>query len=102
MGFSGSRGEARHLVNHGHFRVDGKKVTIPSYMVKQGQTITVREKSRKVPRILESMETIQRRGVPAWLELDAANFKGVMTALPTGSELETTINAQLIVELYSK
>jgi len=102
MGFAGSRREARRLVNHGHFTVNGKKVTIPSYLVKQGEVIVVREKSRKIPRIVESMETVQRRGIPAWLEVDPANFKGVMAAYPTGPEMESNIKAQLIVELYSK
>jgi small subunit ribosomal protein S4 len=102
MGFAASRKEARHLVNHGHFIVDGRKVTISSYLVKQGQTVQVREKSRKIPRIVESMETVQRRGIPAWLEVDAPNFKGTLAAYPSGPEMESTINAQLIVELYSK
>ena len=102
LGFAGSRREARQLVNHGHFKVNGRKVTISSFLVKVGQTIEVREKSRKVQRILDSLETVQRRGVPGWLEVDQENFRGVVNALPSGEDLEQTINAQLIVELYSK
>jgi len=102
MGFAGSRREARQLVNHGHFTVNGRKVTISSFLVKPGQVIEVREKSRKVQRVLDSVETVQRRGVPAWLEMDHENFRGVVNALPAGEDLEQTINAQLIVELYSK
>ncbi|MCZ7584566.1 MAG: 30S ribosomal protein S4 [Deltaproteobacteria bacterium] len=102
MGFAGSRREARHLVNHGHFTVDGRKVNIASFLVKPGQTVVLREKSRKIARVADAIETVQRRGVPAWIEVDHQNFKGVVQSLPTGPELESTINAQLIVELYSK
>ena len=72
MGFATSRSEARQLVRHGHFRVNGRKVDIPSYLVRAGDTVGVRERSRKVTRIQEALELAQRRGVPDWLEVDAA------------------------------
>ncbi len=102
MGFASSRSEARQLVCHGHFLVNGRKVDIPSFRTKPGAVIEVKEKSRQVPSIQESLKTITRRGVPAWLELEPEQFKGVIKALPTREELPPTIREQLIVEFYSK
>jgi small subunit ribosomal protein S4 len=102
MGFTNSRTEARQLVRHNHFLVDGKAVNIPSYMVNVGSEIRLREKSKKVERILDAMETVARRGVPQWLELDKDNFRGVLKTLPSREELTMPIQEQLIVELYSK
>ena len=102
MGFASSRAEARQLVMHSHFTVNGKKVNIPSYLVEASSVIEVREKSRKVTRIIESLDTIARRGVPQWVELDKDNFRGVLKALPTREELTMPIQEQLVVELYSK
>lgn len=102
MGFANSRTEARQLVRHKHFSVNGKAVNIPSYMVKSGSEIVVREKSRKVERILDAMETVARRGVPLWLELDKDNFRGFVKTLPSREELTMPIQEQLVVELYSK
>jgi small subunit ribosomal protein S4 len=102
MGFANSRTEARQLVRHKHFSVNGKAVNIPSYMVKSGSEIVVREKSRKVERILDAMETVARRGVPQWLELDKDNFRGLVKTLPSREELTMPIQEQLVVELYSK
>ncbi len=102
MGFASSRTEARQLVRHNHFSVDGKAVNIPSYMVNIGSEITVREKSRKVECILDALETVARRGVPQWLELDKDNFRGVVRTLPSREELTMPIQEQLVVELYSK
>jgi len=102
MGFCGSRAEARQFILHGHFRVNDKKVTIPSYLAKPGDRISVREKSRQIPRILESLEEIDRRGLPTWLDLDKKNFTGVIKTLPAREELTFPIQEQLIVELYSK
>jgi len=102
MGFASSRTEARQLVRHNHFLVDGKAVNIPSFMVNAGSEIRVREKSRTVERILEAIETVARRGVPQWLELDKDNFRGVVKTLPSREELTMPIQEQLIVELYSK
>jgi small subunit ribosomal protein S4 len=102
MGFAPSRSEARQLVRHGHFLVNHRRVTIPSYLVKPGDEIQVRESSRKVVRIQESLELAQRRGVPEWLEVNKDAFAGRVRALPTRVELTLPINEQLIVELYSK
>jgi len=102
MGFASSRNEARQLVRHNHFLINQRKVNIPSYTVKESDTIQVKEKSRKIQRINESLDTITRRGVPSWIELDRENFTGVIKTLPSREELPAAINEQLIVELYSK
>jgi len=102
LGFANSRNEARQLVLHGHFRVKGHKVNIPSYLVDVGDVIELREKSRKVAKIGESLEAVARRGVPAWLELDKENYRGRIVALPSREDLTMPIREQLIVELYSK
>jgi len=102
MGFASSRAEARLLVTQNHFLVNGKKVTIPSYLVSAGDTISVKEKSRKVTRIIESMGTVARRGIPQWLELDKDQFQGVVKMLPAREDITTPIQEQLVVELYSK
>ncbi|MDR2862077.1 MAG: 30S ribosomal protein S4 [Syntrophobacterales bacterium] len=102
MGFASSRTEARQFVLHNHFLVNGKKVNIPSYLVKIGDEISVREKSRSIIRITDAMDTVLRRGIPAWLELDKDNFKGAVKMLPTRDELTMPVQEQLIVELYSK
>ena len=102
LGFAVSRTQARQLVRHSHFQVNGRKVNIPSYLVKVGDIITLREKSRQSPFILESMETVARRGVPEWLELEKDNFRGMVKAFPTREDLTMPIQEQLIIELYSK
>lgn len=102
MGFAPSRSEARQLVRHGHFLINQRRVTIPSYFVKPGDEILVRESSRKIVRIQESLELAQRRGVPEWLEVNKDTFAGRVRVLPTRAELTLPINEQLIVELYSK
>jgi small subunit ribosomal protein S4 len=102
LGFATSRSEARQLVRHGHFRVNGRKVNIPSYLVRAGDTVSVREKSRQVARIQEAMELAQRRGVPEWLEVTPEAFSGKMKTLPTRADLTLPVNEKLVVELYSK
>lgn len=102
MGFANSRNEARQLVRHNHFLVSGRPVNIPSYLVNVGDEIQVREGSRKVERIQEAMETVARRGVPPWIELDKQNFKGIVKVLPVRDELTMPVQEQLVVELYSK
>jgi small subunit ribosomal protein S4 len=102
LGFAASRGQARQLVRHGHIQVDGKKVTIPSYQVRAGQTIVVREASRKNEQIRQSVESARGRGVPDWLELRAEEFSGRVTSLPTREDIKLPIEEQLIVELYSR
>ena len=102
LGFARSRAEARQLVLHGHFLVNGRKVRIPSYGVDAGDEIAVKEKSRQIPAIIESMEAIDRRGLPAWLELHKDEFRGKVRNLPSREELTLPMQEQLIVELYSK
>ena len=103
LGMASSRNEARQLVRHNHFRVNGRKVNIPSYQVRVGDEITIRERSQKVERITSSMETADRRPRVSWLDLDRKSFKGVVKAEPVREELNMPmINEQLIVELYSK
>jgi len=102
MGFASSRTEARILIRHAHFRVNGRKVTIPSFLVRSGDSIDLREKSRAISAINESLEGVVRRGVPQWIELDKETFKGVVKALPIREDITTPIQEQLIVELYSK
>jgi small subunit ribosomal protein S4 len=102
LGFANSRAEARQLVRHGHFLVNDRKIDIPSALVKPGDVVTVRERSRKVVRIQEALELSQRRGVPEWLEVDRPNFTGRIRALPARVDLTMPINEKLVVELYSK
>jgi small subunit ribosomal protein S4 len=102
IGFANSRNEARQLVRHNHFLIDGKPINIPSYLVKVGSEIRVREKSKKVERIVEAMEIVARRGIPQWLELDKDNFRGLVKTLPSREELVMPVQEQLVVELYSK
>ena len=102
LGFANSRNEARQLVNHNHFLVNQTKVNIPSYLVKPGDVIQLREKSKKVVRILEALEGVARRGVPQWLELDKEQLNGSVKALPTREDITIPIQEKLIVELYSK
>jgi len=102
MGFARSRNEARHLVSHGHFLVNGRKVNVPSFLTKPGMVIEVKEASRTLEAIDDALKTVSRRGVPEWLQMDAAAFKGMVKALPTREELPPNIREQLIVEFYSK
>jgi small subunit ribosomal protein S4 len=102
LGFASSRAEARLLVRHGHILVNGKRLNIPSYQVRVGDVISVREQSRQMARILTAMEGVQRRGVPDWAELDRDNCSGRIKILPTRSDITMPINEKLIVELYSK
>ena len=102
FGFANSRNEARQLVRHNHFLVNQCKVNIPSYLVKPGDAIELREKSKKVIRILEALEGVARRGVPQWLELDKDLMRGSVKGLPTREDITIPIQEKLIVELYSK
>jgi small subunit ribosomal protein S4 len=102
LGFANSRSQGRQLVRHNHFTINGKKMNIPSYLVKVGDVIQVREKSQKLAVIADAMEAAARRGIPAWLELSRENFSGTVQAYPTREELTMPIQEQLIVELYSK
>ena len=102
MGLANSRVEARQLISHGHFLINGKPVNIPSYLLKAGDEVSVKEGSRKITRVLEAMETVARRGVPQWLELDKENFKASIKILPVREDLTMPVQEQLVVELYSK
>lgn len=102
MGFASSRKQARQLIRHSHFLVNDRKVSIPSFQVKIGDVIQLKEGSRKMPAISEALETVVRRGIPEWMEADKENFKGVLKGLPNREELTMPIQEQLIVELYSK
>ena len=102
LGFSGSRPQARQLVRHGHVRVNGKKVNVPSMIVPQGAVVSIKDKSRTNPLIASAVETAKGRGIPAWLELDAAQFQGKVVALPKREDVSIPISEKLIVELYSK
>lgn len=102
LGFASSRNQARHLVRHNHFLLNGHKVNIPSLQVKVGDVLTVREKSRQKGMIQESLAAMARRGVPTWLELNQEAFSGTVKSAPERQELTMPIQEQLIVELYSK
>ncbi|HEX9787057.1 MAG TPA: 30S ribosomal protein S4 [Candidatus Binatia bacterium] len=102
LGFASSRAEARTLVRHGHLLVNGKKVNIPSYTVRAGDVISVKEQSRQMGRVLSAMEGAQRRGVPDWAEVDREAISGRIKILPSRGDITMPINEKLIVELYSK
>jgi len=102
LGLDNSRNQARQLVRHGLFTLNGHRVTIPSMQVKVGDVIEVREKNRQSPIVQEAQQVIARRGCPAWLEVDGEKLKGKVNALPTREDVQFPINEQLIVELYSK
>jgi small subunit ribosomal protein S4 len=103
LGMASTRAEARLFVKHGHYLVNGRKVNIPSALVSAGDVIEVREKSRKVEKIVEALDGVMRRGIPSWLELDRDAFKGTVKSAPVREELTSpAIEEQLIVELYSK
>ena len=102
LGFATSRAEARQLVRHGHFQVNGRKVDVPSYLVRRGDVVTVRERSRNVARIRDALELAQRRGVPEWLEVVPETFTGTVKSFPARADLTMPINEKLVVELYSK
>lgn len=102
LGFASSRLEARQLVKHGHFTINGRKANIPSILVKTGDVIELREKSKKITRINDALDSVVRRGVPQWLELEKDAYKGILKALPVREDITMPIQEQLIVELYSK
>jgi len=102
MGFATSRAEARQLVRHGHFLVNGHKLDIPSALLKIGDVVTVREKSKAVTRLQEAMAQAEHRGAPDWVEVNREGFSARVKMLPSRAELTMPINEKLIVELYSK
>ncbi|HET6514950.1 MAG TPA: 30S ribosomal protein S4 [Thermodesulfovibrionales bacterium] len=102
MGFSANRRQARQLISHGHFLVNGRQVNIPSYVVKAQDVVEVVESSRVIGAIQESLEKVEHRGLPAWIEMDFANFRGKVLHIPSREEIQLPVKEQLIVELYSK
>ena len=102
LGLLSSRNEARQYVNHGHILVNEKKVTIPSYVVSIDDTISIREKSKENNRIKSSVESVARRGVPEWLDLDSEKLTGIVKRLPIREDFTLPLDEQLIIEFYSK
>ncbi len=102
LGFATSRPQARQLVRHGHFLINGKKVDIPSYAVKMGDEVRVREASAKSAVVAHAIDEVKGRGVPEWLQVDAASTLGRVLSIPTREQINLPVQEQLIVELYSK
>ena len=102
LGFARTRKEARQIVDHKHVSVNGKQVNIPSYLVKAGDVVEIREKHKSAQRYKDILEVTSGRMVPAWLEADQENLKGVVKELPTRDEIDVPVDEMLIVELYSK
>ncbi len=102
LGFGESRAQARMLIGHGHVRVNGRRVTVPSFLVRAGDVVEVSPPSRDLGVIQAALEGAKKRRVPSWLELDAANFKGVVRSLPSKDEMAVPVQEQLVVALYSK
>jgi small subunit ribosomal protein S4 len=102
MGFATSRAEARQLVRHGHFLVNGRRASIPSTTLRPGDLVQLRERSRKVDRITGALDALEGKSVPQWLETDKANFAGTVKAMPMREDITMPIQEQLIVELYSR
>ena len=102
LGFGASRDQARQLVRHGHVKVNDKKVNIPSYQVEEGDVVSLGSRAAKNAQVTASVEAVKGRGVPKWLELDAAGMKGRVLGMPARDDVNFPIQEQLIVELYSK
>jgi len=102
LGFGASRREARQLVSHGHVTVNGRKLNVPGALVRAGDVVAVRERSRNLVTIQTALESVDGRGIPEWLELDKAGFKGTVRTLPTKDQITLPVNEQMVVELYSR
>lgn len=102
VGFANSRTEARHLLRHGHFLINGRRLDIPSYRVKKGDTIEVRAKSHSMARIAGALEAVKRREIPQWVELEATQMKARIRDLPAREDVTAPMEERLVVELYSK
>jgi small subunit ribosomal protein S4 len=102
LGFAVTRRESRQLVRHGHFLVKGRRVNIPSYLVRPGDIVEMQDRSRKIPSVNDSLDAVARKGIPPWLELERENFRGNVIAIPSRVDITEPIQEQLIVELYSK
>jgi len=102
MGFASSRNQARMLISHRHFLVNGRKVNIPSYKVRVGDKITISESSRKIAAIKENLSASERRAFPRWVSVDVERMEGVVNEFPTREDITMPMEEHLIVELYSK
>jgi len=102
MGFASSRAQARQLIVHGHILVDGRKVNIPSYLVKQGNKITLKEKTRQNYYVLKSISRLENVPVPEWISLNLENFEGTIVRLPERKDVQLPVSEHLIIEFYSK
>ena len=102
LGFASSRHQSRQLVGHGHILVNSRKVNIPSFVIKPGDVVSVKEKSQKVSNIVAAVEMVGGRGVPDWLELDSSNYSGKVLTLPKRDNVNLPVQERLIVEFYSK
>jgi len=102
LGFARTRSEARQLIQHSHFKVNGRRVNIPSFLVRPNDVVEVEGKSRKISSILEAMEMKAQRGIPSWLEQNRDTFQGLVKGMPRREEIGLDIQDQLIVEFYSR
>jgi small subunit ribosomal protein S4 len=102
LGFATSRSQGRQLVRHGHFSVNGRKVDIPSYQVKEGDIVSVRDRSKQSAAVMHAMDEVKGRGIPEWLELRSEQVAGRIVSRPSRAQINLPVQEQLIVELYSK
>jgi small subunit ribosomal protein S4 len=102
MGFAPNRRGARQLISHGHILVSGKEVNLPSYTVKEGDLVSIKESSRDIPEVVDSLSKVEHRGIPAWVEVDSVNLSGKVLHIPSRDEIQLPAQEQLIVEFYSK
>jgi len=102
LGFSFSRSQARQLVNHDHFLVNGRAVNIPSYLIKEGDVVEIKDESKKLPLMKQILEVSQKKALPGWLEIDKKSLKGMVKRFPLPEELDQEIDLSLIVEYYSR
>jgi len=102
MGFAPNRRSARQFIRHGHIFVDGREVNLPSFEVKPGASVTVKQSSKNIPEIVDSISKVEHRGIPSWVEVDTVNFTGKVLNIPSREDLQLPVQEQLIVELYSK
>ena len=102
MGFAANRREARQLVKHGHFLVNGRSADIPSHLLKPGDIVSVKASSKENPLIAENLSIAEHKGIPDWIQFDAQDVKGTFVRIPTRDEIQLPVQEQLIVELYSK
>jgi len=102
LGYASSRTEARHLVKHGHFKVNGKKANMPSHEVRKGDVIEVHEKSRQINKVLAAVESVKRREIPKWLDASHGDFKGTVKDIPSRDDVTFPIEEHMVVEYYSR